>query len=113
MVKEDHFFSKKLDIVASDEKDLLADKTTKVDVKQITPYRMEVVIGRYHRYFLDYPIAIDGPCSKIRIARRSSYIEVNANSPYQSLHRSLTSFSRLMCLPENPLYRSSRYSRSP
>ena len=110
MVKEDRdFFSKKLDIVASDEKDLLADKTTKVDVKQITPYRMEVVIGRYHKYFLDYPIAIDGLCSKIRIARRS----VNANSPCQSLHQSLTSFSRLMCLPENPLYRSSRYSRSP
>jgi len=69
-------FSKKLEIIAPNERKLLADQVTRVDVKQITPYRMEVVIGGCHSYFLDYPIAIDGSCSKIRIARRSSYIEV-------------------------------------
>ena len=85
MVKEGcDVFSKKLEIVARDEIKLLADKATRVDVKQITPYRMEVLIGGCHSYFLDYPIAIDGSRSKIRIARRSSYIEVGANDLFEN-----------------------------
>lgn len=81
MIKEGcDVFSKKLEIIAPLERKLLADKVTRVDVKQITPYRMEVVIGGRHSYFLDYPIAIDGSRPKIRIARRSSYIEVGTNN---------------------------------
>lgn len=85
MVKEGcDVFSKKLEIVAPDEIKLLADKATRVDVKQITPYRMEVLIGGCHSYFLDYPIAIDGSRSKIRIARCSSYIEVGTNDLFEN-----------------------------
>lgn len=87
MVKEGcDVFSKKLEIIAPDERKLLADKVTRVYVKQITPYRMEVVIGRCRGYFLDYPIAIDGSRLKIRIARRSSYIEVGANDLSQNFN---------------------------
>lgn len=68
--------SKKLEVGDPGAKNALANKAI-VSIKQTTPFCMEVAIGDCHRYSLLYPIPVDGSHSKTRIARKSSYIEVD------------------------------------
>ncbi|EKM79834.1 hypothetical protein AGABI1DRAFT_18833, partial [Agaricus bisporus var. burnettii JB137-S8] len=78
---------KRLDVTAPRAKEALMNKAS-VEVKQITPFCMKVIIGKLDRYSLFYPVAVDGSRSKTRIARKSSYIEVelpSRDSPFSQV----------------------------
>lgn len=72
---------KRLDVTAPRAKDALTNKAS-VEIKQLTPFCVEVVIGNQHRYPLYYPIPVDGSRSKTRVARKSSYIEVSGSATF-------------------------------
>jgi hypothetical protein len=67
---------KRFDVKASRAKEALLNKAS-VEIKQITPFCMEIIVGKQDRYPLFYPVPIDGSRSKLRIARKSSYVEVS------------------------------------
>lgn len=68
----------RLDISSKDGKKLLADKAA-VDVRKISPFLFEVVLGeREAVYPLCFPLPVVKDGSKTRIARKSAYVEVIA-----------------------------------
>ncbi|KAI3394712.1 hypothetical protein diail_2297 [Diaporthe ilicicola] len=67
-----------LDISSPEGKKLLADKAT-VDVRKISPFKFEIVLGdREAVYTLCFPVPVVKDGSKTRIARTSAYVEVIA-----------------------------------
>ncbi|KAF9448971.1 hypothetical protein P691DRAFT_704001 [Macrolepiota fuliginosa MF-IS2] len=68
--------SKRFDATVVAVKDALTNKAV-VETKQTAPSCIEITIGD-HRYPLYYPIPVDGSRTKTRIARKSSYIEIEA-----------------------------------
>lgn len=68
----------RLDILSSDGKRLLADKAA-VDVRKISPFMFEVVLGeREAVYPLCFPVPVVKDGSKTKVARTSAYVEVIA-----------------------------------
>ncbi|KXN86114.1 hypothetical protein AN958_10481 [Leucoagaricus sp. SymC.cos] len=81
------FLSRRLDIADPAAKEALANKAAVV-VKPIAPSCVEVVIGGSHRYPLYFPVPVDESGSKTRIARKSSYIEIDLPPRGSPLSRS-------------------------
>ncbi|TFK43950.1 hypothetical protein BDQ12DRAFT_643771 [Crucibulum laeve] len=76
----------RLDVVNPAAKTALSNKAP-VSTIQVSRFNMEVMIGRF-RYTLSYPFSIHGDNSKLRIARKSSYVEVEvplgtSNIPFE------------------------------
>ncbi|KAK2735131.1 mynd finger family protein [Colletotrichum kahawae] len=69
-----------LDFLSAKGKKLLTDKVP-IETEQVTPFTVNVVFGKKHYiYPITFPIAVDASEGKvkIRIARKSSYVEVIA-----------------------------------
>lgn len=88
------FLCKRLDVTECRAQEALKNKAH-VEVKQLTPFCMEVIIGNQYRYSIFYPIPVDGSRSKTRVARISSYIEV---SKWLTVSDDDSRFSRSTCL---------------
>ncbi|KAF9448223.1 hypothetical protein P691DRAFT_781245 [Macrolepiota fuliginosa MF-IS2] len=92
--------SKRLNITAAAAKGALVNKSP-VETKQTAPCCIEISIGE-HRYSLFYPIPVDGTRSKTRIARKSSYVEVEAPSRSSPLtQRTLQPFPMTLDVSKN------------
>ncbi|KAF9450629.1 hypothetical protein P691DRAFT_788815, partial [Macrolepiota fuliginosa MF-IS2] len=68
----------RLNVTTVAAKDALLNKSP-VEIKQTAPCCIEISIGK-HQHSLFYPIPVDGTRSKTRIARKSSYVEVEVPS---------------------------------
>lgn len=67
-----------LDIISAEGKQLLADKAA-VEVRQLSPFVFEVILGARHVVEeLRFPVPVIQDGSKTRIARTSAYIEIVA-----------------------------------
>ncbi|KAJ0124535.1 hypothetical protein J7T55_005873 [Diaporthe amygdali] len=67
-----------LDVLSLDGKELLSNKAA-VDVRKISPFTFEIVLGeREAVYQLCFPVPVVKDGSKTRIARTSGYVEVTA-----------------------------------
>lgn len=67
-----------LDVLSLDGKELLSNKAA-VDVRKISPFTFEIVLGeREAVYQLCFPVPVVKDGSKTRIARTSAYVEVTA-----------------------------------
>ncbi|KAL1860329.1 hypothetical protein Daus18300_009242 [Diaporthe australafricana] len=81
-----------LDILSPEGKRLLSNKST-VDVRKISPFKFEVVLGeREAVYPLCFPVPVVKDGSKTRIARTSAYVEVIAPLADQATAQSLDDF---------------------
>lgn len=82
-----------LDVLSTKSKDILADKAAVVDVRQISPFIFEVILGdRDAVDKLHFPIPIIRQGSKTRIARTSAYIEIIAPVADPATAESLNDF---------------------
>lgn len=98
-----------LDVVSSEGKKLLADKTTAVDVRKISASAFEIVLGkRKEVYNLNFPVPVVKDGSKTRIARTSGYVEIIAPLADPATAQSLDNFIFPITLAKLPLSAGSR-----
>lgn len=76
-------FSRRVAIADAAAKAVFASQDTPVSVWQVAPCEMRLDVGSTWSTNLVFPYVIDGPKSQLRIARRSSWVEVSlgASSP--------------------------------
>lgn len=68
----------KIDFVSGPAKTKLSDKTSLVELKCKSPMAFEIVVGKTIKCNALFPTPVSGARSKLRVARKSSYIEVVA-----------------------------------
>jgi hypothetical protein len=68
----------RIDFISQSTKTKLADKDSLVDVKFITPMLAEVVVGSTLHCKAQFPVPVLATRSRLRIARKSSYVEIIA-----------------------------------
>jgi MYND finger len=66
----------KIDFISSSAKAKLSDKSSPVEVGFDSPMVAEIVVGKTLRCKATFPTPVAGSRSKLRIARKSSYVEV-------------------------------------
>ncbi|CAL1701833.1 unnamed protein product [Somion occarium] len=71
-------FTIRTDVVDTEAKTHLAERSTEINATQISPCRMSLSLGTTMKKELSFPFPVDGPQVKLRIARKSAYIEVVA-----------------------------------
>ncbi|OCK76511.1 hypothetical protein K432DRAFT_428666 [Lepidopterella palustris CBS 459.81] len=73
-----------IDIVSEDCKKLLGNGAT-VEARQISPFSITIVIGEndFERV-VEFPAPVLASRSRLRIARKSSYVEIIASLPHPS-----------------------------
>jgi hypothetical protein len=68
----------KIDFVSVPSKAKLSDKTSSVELKCKSPIAFDIAVGKTIKCSAPFPTPVSGARSKLRIARKSSYVEVVA-----------------------------------
>ncbi|GJE85046.1 DUF4470 and zf-MYND domain-containing protein [Phanerochaete sordida] len=70
--------TRRLDVVEAQTKAVLASRDTAVTTKQAGPSEIEVSIGLAHKERFAFPFPVDATKAKLRVARKSAWIEIVA-----------------------------------